>query len=167
MVSGKKEITSNGDNIDVANYAQVKVQVPTGAAITNQDKTVTPTESIQTISADSGYTGLGTVTVNAISSTYVGSGIAKNPTITVSDATVTVPAGYYTTTSSKSVATGTILQNGWTTTENGTSYTMTAKLNFTAGYISTAPVIQRIFTIQQETVTPTASAQTVSAINNH
>lgn len=35
-----------------------------------QDKTVTPTESTQTLSADSGYGGLGTVTVNPIPSNY-------------------------------------------------------------------------------------------------
>ena len=35
-----------------------------------QDKTVTPTQSTQTISADAGYGGLGTVTVNPIPSNY-------------------------------------------------------------------------------------------------
>ena len=34
----------------------------------NQDKTITPTTSQQTITADSGYTGIGTVTVNAVTS---------------------------------------------------------------------------------------------------
>lgn len=35
-----------------------------------QDKTVTPTQYTQTISADAGYGGLGTVTVNPIPSNY-------------------------------------------------------------------------------------------------
>ena len=81
-----------------------------GSSINNQDKTITPTESQQSISADSGYTGLGTVTVNAISSTYVGSDIVARDSddLTASGATVSVPAGYYSTTASKSIASGTV-----------------------------------------------------------
>lgn len=41
----------------------------TGSTINNQDKTVTPTTSQQVISADSGYTGLGNVTVSAVDNT--------------------------------------------------------------------------------------------------
>jgi hypothetical protein len=45
LVSGKKEITANGDNIDVTNYATVKVAV-SGSGPVLQDKTnITPTES--------------------------------------------------------------------------------------------------------------------------
>lgn len=42
-----------------------------------QAKTVTPSESTQTVSPDSGYDGLSKVTVNAISSTYIGSDVTK------------------------------------------------------------------------------------------
>ena len=71
--------------------------------------TITPTESSQTIEPDSNYTGMSSVQINAISSTYVGSGIARKSSsdVTVSGATVTAPAGYYASSASKSVASGT------------------------------------------------------------
>lgn len=68
--SGTLSVTSNGTK-DVTSYASINVNVPTGSTISNQDKTVTPTKSTQYISADSGYTGLGTVTVNAIPANYI------------------------------------------------------------------------------------------------
>lgn len=44
---------------------------------TLQSKAVSPSESTQTVSPDSGYDGLSKVTVNAISSTYIGSDVTK------------------------------------------------------------------------------------------
>ena len=42
-----------------------------GASINNQDITVTPSTTAFSVSASSGYTGLGTVTVEAIPSAYI------------------------------------------------------------------------------------------------
>ena len=64
LVSGTLSVTSNGIK-DVTNYASIDVSVPTGGTINNQNKTVTPSASQQIITADSGYTGLGTVTISA------------------------------------------------------------------------------------------------------
>lgn len=89
--------------------------IQTGGSPTLQTitKSYTPTESQQaeTITAGSGYDGIEEVdvTVGAISSTYVGSGITQRSSsdLTASGATVTVPSGYYSAQASKTVASGT------------------------------------------------------------
>ena len=95
MVSGISVITSNG-LYTVASFYSASVNVVPSL----ESKTVTPTESQQIISANTGYEGLSTVTVNGISSTYVGTGV---PTNSAADLTqnfneVTVPWGYYSST---------------------------------------------------------------------
>ena len=62
-----------------------------------QSKTVSPSESAQTIKADNGYDGLSQVTVNAVSKTYVGSGVTKKSaaTYTPSTSNQTIAASQY------------------------------------------------------------------------
>lgn len=72
-----------------------------------QTKSVSPTESQQTVTPDSGKL-LSSVTVDAIPSTYVGSDIPRRSSsdLTASGAVVTVPEGIYTSEATKSVTSG-------------------------------------------------------------
>lgn len=136
LVSGTKSITQNGTGIDVTNYASVDVAIPSP---TLQSKSVNPSETAQTVIPDTGYDGLSSVSVGAISNTYVGSGITIRSfsDLTVSGATVTAPAGYYESAASKSVASGTA---GTPTATKGTvsnhSVTITPSVTNTTGYIT-------------------------------
>ena len=58
-------------------------------AINNQNKTVSPSTSSQSITADSGYTGLGTVTVNAMPSGTAGTPTATKSAVSNNSVTVT------------------------------------------------------------------------------
>ena len=58
LVSGNKEITSNGTNIDVTNYATASVAVPATTPNLQAKTRITPTESSQIIETDSTYDGL-------------------------------------------------------------------------------------------------------------
>lgn len=104
-----------------------------------QSKTgIIPTESSVTVTPDTGYDALSSVQINGISSTYVGSDIDRNDStdLTASGATVSVPAGYYASTASKSVSSGT---EGTPSASKGTvsnhSVTVTPSVTNSAGYI--------------------------------
>ena len=120
-----------------------------------QSKTVSPSESAQTVKADNGYDGLSQVTVNAVSKTYVGSGVTKKSAATYTPGT-----------RDQSIASGQYL--------NGTQ-TIKGDNNLTAGNIKSGVSIFGVsgtytgsssggsgsVSLQSKTVSPSESTQTV------
>ena len=141
---GTKSISANGTGIDVSEYAAVDVTVPAPSpSLQTKTKSYTPSETAQseTVSADVGYDGIGEIqiSVGAVSSSYVGSGITRRSSsdLTASGNTVSAPAGYYESSASKSVASGT---EGTPSATKGTvsnhSVSVTPSVTNSAGYIS-------------------------------
>lgn len=113
-----------------------------------QTKSVTPTESAQSVYPDAGYY-LSRVDVGAIDSEYVGSDIPRKSSsdLSASGATVTAPSGYYASSATKTISSGSAKpassissSDGATiTTETGKivlSKTVNNVPQVTAGYIS-------------------------------
>lgn len=90
VVSGKTFTSSAG--LKVTGTHECASSSPT-----LQSKSVTPSESEQTVSPDDGYDGLSSVTVGAVSNTYIGSGVTKKSaqTYTPGTADQTIAAGQY------------------------------------------------------------------------
>ena len=137
LPSGTMSITTNGTK-DVKSYAAVDVNV-SGGGVNNQTKSVDPTESQQLVTYDSGYTGLSTVTVTGIPSTFVGSGVARKDSsnVSLSGSTFTAPAGYYSVAATKAMSSGTA---GTPTATKGSvssnSITVTPSVTNVTGYIT-------------------------------
>jgi len=133
-------VTSNGDYYPSNGvYTEVHVSVSSGSP-TIQSLNITPSETAQTFNA-SGVDGYKPVTVDAISSTYIGSGIARKSStdLTASGATVTAPAGYYAEAASKSVSSMTLPTAAASSATSGYTSKATIGRSTAAQYINIPP----------------------------
>ena len=157
-----------GATTNSAGTFHLKIERQINASISLQAKTnITPTESSQTITPDSGYDALSSVQINAISSTYVGSGITQRSStdLTASGATVTVPAGYYSAQASKSVTTMTLPTSAASSATSGYTSKATISRSTSAQYINIPPGYNSAGGYYTISATPNGTATAPSSIS--
>ena len=133
-----------------------------------KNTSVTPTESAQTIGGANTMME-GAVTVNAIPSNYVGSGITQRSSsdLTASGATVTAPAGYYSSQATKSVSSGSATPASSISATGATVSTGTNTLTLSKSSVSNTPQVSAGYissgTAGNSSVSLTASVTTKGA----
>lgn len=154
--------------------AQGYVHLSDEGDIPLQTKSVSPSETAQVVTPDSGYYALDEVDVEAIPSNYVGSGIVRRSSsdMTANGATVTAPSGYYSGNSSKAIATGsakpasTISATGATVSTGTNTITLSKSVSNTptvsAGYISSGTAGNSSVSLTATVNTRSSSDLTVS-----
>lgn len=128
-----------------------KVSIFAGAgAAQMQEKSVTPTESQQTVTPDTGYDGLTKVTVGAVSSTYIGSKVTKKSAQTYTPGT-----------SDQAIGSGQYLSG--TQTIKGDSNLVAGNIRSGVSIFGVTGTVVAASSpnLQTKTVTPRTSSQTV------
>ena len=123
-------------SVDMMGFNSVVVNSVKLQAKTN----ISPTESIQTITADDNYDGLSSVRINAIDPIYVGSEVPRRDwrdvTFDVGEGCVIVPPGFYEEDSGRAMPEGTV---GTPLATKGTvsnhSVSITPSIAITAGFV--------------------------------
>ena len=147
--STTKKLTVTFPNATSGYYTGTQAGAVTPIELYRQTETVTPTESSQEVTPTNGTYYIEKVTVDAIPSNYVGSGVTQRDStdLSASGATVTAPSGYYAENATKTIASGSATPaasisatGAGKTVGNGTiTLTKSAVSNtpqVTAGYIS-------------------------------
>lgn len=134
-----------------------------------QTKSVTPTENQQTITPDSGFDGLSSVLISAISPNYVGSNIVtrNNSGVTALNSTTTsvsFDAGYYPNSHGATVATA---AHDNPSVSIGTDGVITATHIQTSGYVNggTTTATLEMMTSPGFTITPMEGTMTIPTTN--
>lgn len=127
-----------------------------GTALKTQVKTVSPSESQQTISPDSGYDALNKVVVNAISKTYVGSGVTKKTTTT-----------YTPQTSDQVISSGVYLSGPQTIKGDSNLVAGNIKNGVTIFGVTGTVITSSAPNMQTKTITPSALSQTIKPDNGY
>ena len=143
-----------------------------GASLETKSVSYTPTESAisASVTPDPGYDGMDqvNVSVGAISSTYVGSGIARNDStdLTASGATVTAPAGYYENAASKSVQSASAPYIDYASIDSSGNLSVDIEID-NEGYANSGTIgstMSNAFPVQAaQTIYPSASDQSIAS----
>ena len=165
LLSGETATGADGNQV-------VGAYVPSSPTI--ESLSVTPSETQQTYNSPL-VDGYKPVTVGAISSTYVGSGITRRSSsdMTASGATVTAPAGYYASAASKTIpnASPGVFLDTYYVTENGVKKWIAVASGYEedGGWINDGSLgtDEKSFSIvpANTTVTPSTSSQTIGGAN--
>lgn len=166
--------------------ADLIAAIPSGNNYQTKSRSYTPSETAQseTVTADASYDALESVSVSvgAISPTYVGSGITRRSSsdLSASGATVTAPAGYYANAATKSVASGSAtapvsISGTSASVSTGTNtLTLTKTVSVTpsvsAGYVSSGTagnssvsLTASVTTQGAQTIHPSTTDQTIAS----